>query len=914
MPDIRTKKRILSACAFVLAACSDFVLSDTNAFNTMDYGKDNVDGFIRIHSNGESTKVGTQLASARRTERPEMTVRFTYDFAIQKHEVTCKEFNNILKSPKLDCDGNKPATDVTFYDAVLYANALSKKAKRDTAYTYTGATFDKSGHCSGLDGYVFNPASNGLRLPTEAEWIAAATINWDPKTAWNADNSSYRLHDVCSGAQKDAVICDMAGNAMEWVNDWMGSFADTTLENFVGPPDGGHTGERVVKGGSFRTNSENMHKYSRGDIYTVTSKTRADYVGFRLAYGSIPNAIWMGHDAKPTSSRISITTDYATLRLITGGRKFKLVFRNDITGNLAFVEFPKSSYTAMEIVDTIDSYHPDISPDGNYVAFCTGYEGASGNSAVYVRKLDSTGTGLVKLNVKRAVIPRWRIIDGDTVIVYVTSADNNKDSDAFKKESTWKVKFEGGKFGTPKKMFDGAYHGGISDDLKTAVTGSQRLRVRLASQDHTIEDPHSTDTIWYGDHQICNVSLSKGNSPQVAFLSLGNTTSSKAENAERAHEYIHIANRYGKHLKQIKAPNNYTFDHTEWATSNELVTTLTTPDGIHDKIAIVSSTDKYTVTLAEGDELWHPCLWTKFETNSIYNDLDPDSIGMYMTETSSPESQIMKVKMDLFWKYLDTIDAVILGSSRSFAGIDPMLLNPFAINISYSRECLTAVDFFITNYAIPLAPNLKYIILALDYDRWYVRDEIFESTLTGIPGYIYDEHHDFWHGGVPKNMAELSAAALQPESNLIKSYSYHRGISLSYTEGWGGKSPNIDNDPDWFKKDSSAINYNLDLLEKIISYANQEYILVIGVVFPQSPYYIKKFNVFGRYGLRPDKAKFIQEQVNELTKRYPNFYILDEYNNGEHDYKEKEFGDSDHLNLIGAQKLTLRLSKFLESR
>ena len=904
----------LLACAFALVACGDFVLSDPNAYNTMAVEKDKEKGFVRIHASGDSTKLGTDVPSAKRNERPEMTVKFTYDFAIQKHEVTCEEFSSILKSPKLDCTGDKPATDVTFYDAVLYANALSKKAKRDTAYFYTGASFDKSGHCKGLNGYMFKPASNGFRLPTEAEWVAAASIGWNPKASWSADNSNYRLHSVCSGNQEKAAICDMAGNALEWVNDWMGDFADTTLQNFAGPPDGGRTDERVLKGGSFRTNSDNIHPYSRGDIYTVTSNTQADYVGFRLAYGNIPDATWMGHDAKPTSSRISILTDYATLRLVTENRKFKLVFRNDVTGNLAFVEFPQSSYIATEIINTIDSYHPDISPDGNYVAFCTGYEGATSNSAVYVRKLDSKGSGLVKLDVKQAAIPRWRIVDGDTVIVYVTSADNNRDSDSFKKESTWQVKFERGKFGTPKKISDGAYHGGISDDRKIAVTGSQLLRVRLAPKGSTVEDTHSTDTVWYEDHQICNVSLSKGNAAQLAFLSLGSTSTTSAANSERAHEYIHIASRYGKHVKQVKAPKGYTFDHSEWATDNELVATLTTPDGVHEKIVLVSPQKNLVLTLAEGDELWHPCLWAKSASDSAYSDLDPDSVGMYMTETSSPESQIMKVKMDLFWEYLDTLDAVIIGSSRSFAGIDPILLNPFTINMSYSRECLTATDFFVSNYVIPLARNVKYIILALDYDRWYIKDEIFEEIFQGIPGYLYDEHHDFWHGGVPKNMAKLSKAALQPKDDLIDSYSYHRGIAYSFSKGWGPEKPDVDNDPDWLEKDSSAFYYNFDILEKIIRYAIQEYMLVIGVVFPQSPHYAKDMNVFGRYGLNLESAEFIQEQVNALTEKYPNFRVLDENKNGKHDYKSEEFENSDHLNLIGAQKLTIRLSEFLENR
>lgn len=41
-----------------------------------------------------------------------------------------------------DCDDSLPAVNVTYYDAILYANRRSVEAGFDTAYTYTGATFD----------------------------------------------------------------------------------------------------------------------------------------------------------------------------------------------------------------------------------------------------------------------------------------------------------------------------------------------------------------------------------------------------------------------------------------------------------------------------------------------------------------------------------------------------------------------------------------------------------------------------------------------------------------------------------------------------------------------------------------------------------------------------------------------------
>ena len=51
----------------------------------------------------------------------------------------------------------------------------------------------------------------------------------------------------------------MAGNAMEWVNDFLGAFQDTSVSNFIGSPDGGAIGMRILKGGSFRSSASNMH-------------------------------------------------------------------------------------------------------------------------------------------------------------------------------------------------------------------------------------------------------------------------------------------------------------------------------------------------------------------------------------------------------------------------------------------------------------------------------------------------------------------------------------------------------------------------------------------------------------------------------------------------------------------------------
>jgi Formylglycine-generating sulfatase enzyme. len=49
-------------------------------------------------------------------------------------------------------------------------------------------------------------------------------------------NSDYQLHAVCSIEVSENIPCDMAGNVMEWVNDWLVYFRDTSVTNYVGSP------------------------------------------------------------------------------------------------------------------------------------------------------------------------------------------------------------------------------------------------------------------------------------------------------------------------------------------------------------------------------------------------------------------------------------------------------------------------------------------------------------------------------------------------------------------------------------------------------------------------------------------------------------------------------------------------------
>lgn len=916
----------ISLFALALLACSNMSSDSSN-----DTPMDEIEGMIAVR--GGTVTLGTKDSKFKPSERPAMKVSLDYDYYLAVHEFTCGEYNALAKEQKLKDFGkckkdSLPLANVTYYDAVLIANAKSKSEKRDSAYTYTKATFDSEGHCTNLDALVFHPEVNAYRLPTEAEWVHAASKGWDPKNnSWNADNSDYKSHVVCSAGKDSRDFCDLAGNVKEWVNDWAGQFRDTIIINYVGSLDGGDLGERVLKGGYFSDRPTEMNVIARGDEYTVEASTRADRIGFRLAFGNIPNPVWLDASGKVQTSAVSALANASAIKGLTGTHNAILAFRNDISGNLVFIDYSEGTLSVKEIHDSIEVYHPDISPDGSKVAFCTKPEGISGKSSLYVRDLNAKGTNRVKLDVKSAAIPRWRILDnGDTAIVYVTDAGNNKDESTFKETATWQVKFAKNKFGTPQKLFDGAYHGGISEDNTLAVSGARLLRARIAKSGSTVTEK-ARDTVWYDKEQACNVSLAQDKSKRTLFLDFGGKKGQKFVGKSYAtHERIFIADSTGKLIQSIKSPTSYTFDHSEWASdgnTSNIVATLTNANGAHTKIVLVNPTDSSVIELAEGEELWHPNLWverkarnTQTDETGIDFELDPDSAGIYYNNSGACiQASTYRYKMEIIWQYKDSTNVVIMGASRAYYGIDPTLFSNsiFAINLATSAASLWGTTELFYNYVIPHVKKLKILILSLDLDRSYNigqnANNMFYQAYESYPGYVYDMNHNYWKDGYPKGLFKATydspGTSSQAENNRPT-----RGHLITSANGWG--EPTITEDSCWMDYKADRYNRNLQLLAELMDTCSVHKITVIGVIPPINPKYAET-GAFGYAGLRRSEVPGVLQDLSDIKKKYTNFILMDENKMGKHDYTDKEAHDYSHLSQKGAEKLTQRIDSLIKT-
>ena len=903
-----------------LFACSNSEGPGASGNESSDLPLASLDGMVKIAANGGEVFLGTNAEEAKPIERPQMYGTFSYDFYIARAEATCGEFNELMRGETgitLDCTNDSiPATDVSYYDAVLFANAKSKAANLDTAYTYTKIVLDAEKHCTNLEGFEFHPETNAFRLPTEAEWIFTANMYSNRAYSWNADNSGFALHPVCTIAPSKEGVCDIVGNAAELVNDWMGALRDTSVHNYIGASEGSSIGQRIIKGGSYRDAAGALNHYSRGDVYTVTSGTRTAYIGFRIAFGAIPNATTTSDDGDAQSGVISPVANFATVRSSAGTYMVKLAFRNDITGNLAFIDYASGDLYVSEIADTLDVYHPDISPDGSRVAFCTGLEGVPGKSEIYVRRLDNEGTELVKLDFESAAIPRWRVLEnGDTVIVFVSDAGNNRENATFMKKSTWQVPFANGNFGTPQKLFDGAYHGGISDDNSLAVTGSSLLRARIAGSGS--EKSEATDTVWYAGEQACNVSLSNDGSKRTMFLDFGGKTGREfAGSNYGTHERLLIADKNGKLVQSVAAPAGYSFDHSEWShgLKDIAVATLANKNGAHSKIALVDISNSTLIELAKGEELWHPCLWAYPLTKiSTYGKLDPDSAASYFY---GRDATLLTFKMNALWTISDSVEIVALGSSRMSSGFEAKAMQSgYAFNMATVPCDMDVIGFVAENYVLPHCSKLKFLLVSVDFDLWSEKSGYnLNKNIGGNPGFAYDKSHSYWKDSLPPHFIELNSDYLQG-IYFLESFKneFHGWVDLQ-PGGWsaGGNNENaVAGDSTWSDKRTYAAS--MDRLKNLIEYAREKDVVLVGVIFPQSPYY-KKTGSFGRYGMRRSTADSLTKVLKGWMKTYPNFMLVDENKMGNHDYTDDMAFDYDHLSVTGARKITITLDSLIGLR
>ena len=268
-------------------------------------------------------------------------------------------------------------------------------------------------------------------------------------------------------------------------------------------------------------------------------------------------------------------------------------------------------------------------------------------------------------------------------------------------------------------------------------------------------------------------------------------------------------------------------------------------------------------------------------------------------------------------KHSNEVETLILGGSHTYYGLNPNYFSTKTYNAANVAQPLD-FDFKLFEKYQNNFNSLKTIIISISYPTlWGQLDGGFESWR--IKNYViyYNIKHDF----TLQNYTEIFGNSFDINvKRLTAHYINKRDYVTCDENGWGANNNSINSlDLDITGKNAASkqskkhlpasklendLNENISFLDSIINWGLEHDVEIIFLLAPSHKTYIENLDEW--------QLNKVMEVSNHFDEKYDNCRFI---NFLEHpSFVDEDYFDGDHLNEIGAKKLSLLMDEEIRTK
>lgn len=301
-----------------------------------------------------------------------------------------------------------------------------------------------------------------------------------------------------------------------------------------------------------------------------------------------------------------------------------------------------------------------------------------------------------------------------------------------------------------------------------------------------------------------------------------------------------------------------------------------------------------TLTLDSDIPLYHDVGQKILENRSVEERYDYDSI--------------FSEKMPIFWRIKDQLKLVSLGDSRGEAGVRAEIFygtenqkTPVAYNLAISGGPLEFQEIVVDKYLTKM-PNLEWVVYQMSpraVNRHFEHSA--DRELLKSRGFAFDRKH-------AETLWQRSDAAKKTVAGItsiphVSEYWNERPWGWKFkAEVW--QHPKTER----FEQEWEISKKRWNRLTSMIAALNERDVKMLLYLSPLHPI-MRGQPVVDDDGTTQEGYRELVDELKQLAAQFPNFVFVDLLQGGNHDFLPEMFKDLDHLNALGATKLTRKLEE-----